>query len=100
MVLTEACASGLPIVATDVGGVREAVRNGENGLLVPYRADADVWAAAILSLIEDPAKRARMGAAGRRLAETEFAFDVLRRRIESAFAMLEAGVPALSGTGE
>lgn len=94
MVLTEACAAGLPIVATDVGGVREAVRNGVNGLLVPYRADAGAWAAAVLSLVGDPAKRARMGAESRKLAEAEFAFPVLRGRIEAAFAMLEESLSA------
>ena len=93
MVLTEACASGLPIIATDVGGVREAVRgaeseSGENGILVPYRADAEAWAAAIGSLLDDPERCARMGAASRRLAESEFAYAVLRGRVETAFSML------------
>jgi glycosyltransferase involved in cell wall biosynthesis len=88
MVLTEACAVGLPIVATDVGGVREAVRDGGNGVLVPYRADEEAWVAAILGLLQDPQRRARMGAASRALATHEFAFGVLRNRVETAFAML------------
>jgi glycosyltransferase involved in cell wall biosynthesis len=92
MVLTEACAAGLPIVATDVGGVREAVHNGQNGLLVPYRADARFWAAALLRLIGDPALRARMGKVGRALAEREFGMDALYRRVETAFSMLEGPV--------
>lgn len=88
MVTTEACAAGLPLVATDVGGVREAVHNGENGLLVPFRAGAGEWAAALLRLIGDPALRARMGAESRRLAESRFGFEALRRNVESAFALL------------
>jgi len=89
MVTTEACAAGLPIVATDVGGVREAVHSGENGLLVPYRSGVEDWAAALGALIDNPALRARMGAAGRRLAEREFSFAALRRRVATAFALLE-----------
>ena len=92
MVTTEACAAGLPIVATDVGGVREAVHNGENGLLVPYHAGAEDWAAALETLIDHPALRARMGAAARRLAEREFGFEALRRRVETAFSMLTGPV--------
>jgi len=92
MVTTEACASGLPIVATDVGGVREAVNNGENGLLVPYHAGTEDWAAALTTLVDDPALRARMGAASRRLAEREFGFAALRRRVETAFSMLNGPV--------
>ncbi len=88
MVLTEACATGLPIIATDVGGVREAVRNDGNGILVPYKADAEAWAAAIETLLADPERRARMGEASRALAENEFAFGVLRERVETAFAMI------------
>lgn len=92
MVTTEACASGLPIVATDVGGVREGVHNGENGLLVPYHAGAEDWAAALRALIDDPALRARMGAASRRLAEREFGFEALRRRVGTAFSLLNGPV--------
>lgn len=88
MVLPEACAVGLPIVATDVGGVREAVRDGKNGLLVPYGAGPEEWANAILGLIADPVKRERFGLHSRFIAESEFAFGVLRERVEAAFAKL------------
>jgi len=70
--LLEAMAAGLPIVTTDVPGCREAVRDGENGLLVPARAVPEL-AEALRRLIRDPQLRARMGAAGRARAETEFA---------------------------
>jgi glycosyltransferase involved in cell wall biosynthesis len=92
MVTTEACAAGLPLVATDVGGVREAVRAGVNGLLIPYRAGAEEWAAALLRLIGDPPLRARMGAESRRLAEAEFGFDAFLRHLEEVFSLL--GAPA------
>lgn len=97
IVTTEACAMGLPIVATDVGGVNEAVRNGENGLLVPYEAGLDAWEAALSLLIGNPGLRARMGEASRRLAEREFGFGVLQRRVETAFSMLEGPVERDAG---
>ena len=70
--LLEAAACGRPIVATDVPGCREVVRHGENGLLVPSR-DPRALAGAIMALVDDPARRAAMGAESRRRAETEFA---------------------------
>ncbi len=52
-------------------GCREIVRHGDNGLLVPPR-DAGAIADAITQLASDPALRKRMGAAGRKLVESEF----------------------------
>ena len=69
--LIEAAACGRPIVTTDMPGCREIGRQGENALLVPPR-DAGALAAAISRLADDPALRARLGAAGRRIAEQEF----------------------------
>jgi glycosyltransferase involved in cell wall biosynthesis len=65
--LIEAAACGLPIVTADVPGCREAVRHGENGLLVPVR-DAAAAAEAIGRLLADPDLRRRMGEASRALA--------------------------------
>lgn len=89
MVTTEACAAGLPLVATDVGGVGEAVETGVNGLLVPYRAGAEAWAAALLRLIDDPALRAKMGAESRRMAERKFGFDAFLRNVDGALNLLD-----------
>jgi glycosyltransferase involved in cell wall biosynthesis len=66
--LLEACASGLPIVATDVGGNREIVREGVNGRLVPA-GDPQALASALAGLLDDPERAAVMGAAGRAFAE-------------------------------
>ena len=55
-------------------GYREVVRHDANGLLVPTR-DPRALADAITALASDPARRAAMGAEGRRRAETEFAAD-------------------------
>lgn len=70
-VLIEAASCGRPIVASDVPGCREIVRHGENGLLVPSR-DARRLAEALRNLLTEPALRARMGEAGRRIAVSGF----------------------------
>jgi glycosyltransferase involved in cell wall biosynthesis len=58
-VVVESLAVGTPVIATDVGGVGEAVRDGENGLLVPPR-DAAALADAIRRFVHDPALQARL----------------------------------------
>ncbi|WP_287962908.1 glycosyltransferase, partial [Alcanivorax sp.] len=70
-VLIEAAASGRAIVTCDVPGCREVVAHDENGLLVPAR-DAAALADAIRTLLEDPARRRRLGEAGRMRAERLF----------------------------
>lgn len=70
--LLEAAACGRPIVATDVPGCREIARAGVNALLIPVD-DAQALAGAVQMLAHDRAMRARLGAAGRALAESEFA---------------------------
>jgi glycosyltransferase involved in cell wall biosynthesis len=74
--LLEAAACGRPIVATDIPGCREVVRDGENGLLVPSY-DVARLAEAIGALAGDPARRQPMGRAGRELVEREFAEPVI-----------------------
>jgi glycosyltransferase involved in cell wall biosynthesis len=66
----EAMGAGLPVVATSVGGVTELVQPGVTGELVPA-GDAGAMAAALVSVLGDPEKAARMGAAGRAAAENE-----------------------------
>ncbi|KTG16277.1 MULTISPECIES: glycosyltransferase family 4 protein [unclassified Guyparkeria] len=72
--LVEAAACGRAVVTTDVPGCRDAIEPGESGLLVPVR-DVDALARVVRSLLEDPERRRRMGEAGRRLAEREFAIE-------------------------
>jgi len=67
LVYLEAAAHGLPVVAHDVGGVSEAVLDGETGLLVPPRRPAQL-AAAFEKLIHDPSLRRKLGGAGREWA--------------------------------
>lgn len=72
--ILEAMASGLPIVATRVGGNPELVTEGENGLLVPS-GDPAALAAALARLLGDPALRVAMGKAGRQRIETTFSWN-------------------------
>lgn len=69
LVALEAMASGIPVVAADAGGLRESVRQGHNGCLVPPH-DAAAFARAIVQLVTDPGQRRAMGRAARATAET------------------------------
>lgn len=73
-VLIEAAASGRAVVTTDVPGCRDAIEPSLTGLLVPVR-DVLALADAVQTLIGDTARRQQMGAAGRALAEREFAVE-------------------------
>jgi glycosyltransferase involved in cell wall biosynthesis len=83
--ILEAMRAGLPIVATNVDGVPEAVREGENGLLVP-RSDPVVLAHALAKLIESPELRAKMGEASRRMYETEFGVSRMLSELDMVYA--------------
>ena len=69
--LLQASACRVPIVASAVGGIPEAVRDDLNGLLVPP-GDVPALAAAMVELLQDDVRRRAMGAAGREIVETEF----------------------------
>ena len=71
---SEAASSGLVSIGGDSGGVRSAVRDGETGIIVPPE-DAAAVASAIASLLDNPAKRAAMGASARRAVETHYNWD-------------------------
>ena len=84
MALLEACASGLPIVATDVGGNREIVVDDRNGLIVPA-ADATALATALLGLLRDPARAHRLGTVGRDWALREASVQAMAARYEALY---------------
>ena len=84
VVLVEASAVGLPIVATRVGGNAEIVRDGVSGLIVPP-SDPAALAAAMQALLEDPARAARMGEAGREWALSEGSVETMAQRYDAIY---------------
>ena len=68
LVLLEAMQAGVPVVATNVGGIPEIVANKQNGLLVE-REDVNALAGAIIKVMEDKALRNRLISEGRKTAE-------------------------------
>jgi glycosyltransferase involved in cell wall biosynthesis len=72
--VVEAMGTGLPIVATDVGGLPELVQDGRNGRLVPAR-NSNELADALTILLQDKDLRVDMGNASREIAEQKFSID-------------------------
>jgi phosphatidyl-myo-inositol dimannoside synthase len=83
--LVEASACGLPIVAANSGGIPDAVRDGETGVLVPPEEPA-AFADAISRLLADEAAAKRMGRNGRRAVETYFNWDRVVRDLREVQA--------------
>ncbi|MBV9411862.1 MAG: glycosyltransferase family 4 protein [Acidimicrobiia bacterium] len=85
MIVLEAFARGVPVVATDLGGTPELIRHGVDGFLVAPD-DPDALASALQSLLADPARVRAMGKAARERALTDFAPDVHLTRLDRAYA--------------
>jgi len=83
----EASAMGVPSMATDIRGCREAVVHCENGLLFPV-GDADALARSLIELLRDGERRARMGETGRRIAEDRFDEQKVFDRVLSEYERL------------
>ncbi len=85
LVQIEAMACGLPVISTDLPtGVPEVNRHGETGLIVPP-ADAEALAAAIGELMDDPARRAALGNAGRRRALEHYSSELMAARVMDVY---------------
>jgi glycosyltransferase involved in cell wall biosynthesis len=87
LTLLEAMGSGLPVVATDVGGNREVVVHGDTGLLVPV-GDPARLADGICEVIRDPARAQGWGHAARARVETDFNITRTVASYESAYLEL------------
>lgn len=83
-VLLEAMAAGLPVVASDVGGVPEIVRPGRTGSLVPP-GDARQLSTAIEVLLRAPSRRQSMGEAARERVSEHFSTEAWIARLESVY---------------
>jgi phosphatidylinositol alpha-mannosyltransferase len=93
IVLVEAMAAGVPVVASDIPGYREVIRGGESGVLVPPGDSASLARAVSEVLTRGPAST-EMVAAGRQAA-TEYSWDRVTGRIEAVYEQ-SAGQGALA----
>jgi glycosyltransferase involved in cell wall biosynthesis len=83
----EAAAMELPVVASDIMGCREAVKNQETGLLVPP-GDIDALALALKQLIENPGLRSKLGRNGRNRVAQEFRQEIIWRGLAEQYGEL------------
>jgi glycosyltransferase involved in cell wall biosynthesis len=84
LALIEASACARPIVATDVGGVREVVSDGASGILIPPGQIAAI-SDAVIDLLENPQRLAQMGQTGRMIAEKRFDMYSWARRLADIY---------------
>jgi colanic acid/amylovoran biosynthesis glycosyltransferase len=89
VVLLEAQAIGLPVLATDVGSVHQALRDGESGYLVPPE-NPDLLAQRLIGLLEHRDRWPEMGRAGRMFVEKYYDIRNLNRRLEEIFENLSS----------
>jgi glycosyltransferase involved in cell wall biosynthesis len=88
-VILEAMSLGRAIVASDVGGVGEALIDGDSGLLVASR-EHDALASALIGLLDDPGRRAKMGESARARATGMFSLDAMIERLSRVYDELMA----------
>jgi glycosyltransferase involved in cell wall biosynthesis len=87
--IVEAMAASLPVVATDVGGNAEAVRDGVTGFIVPAD-DPTALSAAIIRLLSDPLQARAMGIVGKSVVAELFTTEAMMRRIVAIYQELLA----------
>ncbi len=86
-VCLEALASGVPVLAADVGGIREVVQEGRTGLLCPP-GDAEGFAARARYLLDNRTEAARLGRLGPEVVERDYSWAAVLPRVESLYAEL------------
>lgn len=84
IVFAEAAACGVAQVAGRSGGSGDAVADGLSGIVVQHPSDPEEFARAMAALLDDPARRAAMGAAARQRAVSQFSYDTLARVVADA----------------
>jgi len=88
--VVEACAMGLPVISTNVGGIPDLLTAGETGLLVPSD-DVEAMANAVLRLLNDPTLVAKLSQNGRQLAE-QSAWPAVKAQWQALFRELDVTV--------
>ncbi len=96
LVVLEAMASRLPVVATDVGGTAEAVRDGIDGRIVAP-GNVEALSLAIRTLVDDPELRATMGEAGRTRVLADFSRERMAREVHEMYTRVLGQVPVPAG---
>jgi glycosyltransferase involved in cell wall biosynthesis len=89
LVVAEAMASGLPVIIADMPGVREVIEPGKEGLLVEPLIVPDL-VARIRELLDDPVRRAAMGAAARRRAAERYSLEIVANQLLTVYEGLRA----------
>jgi glycosyltransferase involved in cell wall biosynthesis len=87
MVLIEAMAARKPVIATNVGGIPEVIKDGETGILVPPK-DPEAFSSAIIKLYNNPELSRRMGQAGYSRARNLFDIKTTVREFEDLYNKL------------
>lgn len=85
--ILEYMACGLPIVATDVGGAREAIRDGVHGIIVPP-GDARALAEGVYTMVSQPENANRMADAAKRRARRHFSIEAMVNRYDRLYRTL------------
>ena len=83
MTILEAMASGTPVIASDVGGIKEAV-SSEVGILIPRNADADVWAEAINEILDKDLRE--MGNKAREVVNSKFSKEIMINKVFEVYS--------------
>ena len=91
IVLIEAMASGLPIIATDCVGPRELITNGQNGFIIRQNSKSELLSS-IEELIKSPKRRKKMGKAGRGIAVEQYDVAIAARKWQSALKQKEGQI--------
>jgi len=89
LVILEAMSSGVAVVATAVGGIRELIRHGDNGLLADRR-DPHGLAEGVLALLADPQLSRSIAQAGQRTIREEHTIETMRQAIAGLYATVPA----------
>jgi len=86
-VIMESMAAGKPVVATNVGGSKEMIKDGITGYLVPP-ADSNAMANAIMDLLKSPEKAVAMGGMGRKVVQERFTVETMVKKYEELYFSL------------
>jgi len=93
LTVLEAMATGLPVIATPVGGTPELITDGQNGFLIPV-GDSHALAGAILDVLSDPGRSSSMGQRNLLIVQNEYTWELVINRTEALYqemVLKEAG---------